>query len=120
MNITEWKRGKPWGRNLTPWHLHVGGLAPVAEAHRDAVALARGATLLDLVADDRAADGARDRRRVVAAAAAELMAEHAAGDAADHGARAAGSSRGTLDVDRHDARVIAIRGVAVSRRRSSR
>jgi hypothetical protein len=39
--------------------------------------------LLDLVADDGAADRPRDRGRGVAAAAADLVADHAAGDATD-------------------------------------
>src|SRR3954471_21601397 len=39
--------------------------------------------LLDLIPDDRAADRARDSRRRVAAAAAELMADDTAGDAAE-------------------------------------
>jgi hypothetical protein len=44
----------------------------IAHPHGDAVALALVATLLDLVAGDRATDGARGRRDVVATAAADL------------------------------------------------
>src|SRR6185369_8514081 len=58
------------------------GVAAVAHPHGDAVAFAFTATFFDLVAGDRAADGARGRRDVVAPAAANLVAEHAAHDAA--------------------------------------
>src|SRR5579859_3026020 len=100
--------------------LHVGRLASVAEAHRDPVALVRGAAFLDLVADHRAADGPGDGCGIVAPAAAELVPQHAAGDAAQDGAGAGAAARSALDVDRDDARVVAVDVIAVVRGRRAR
>src|SRR5437868_10507784 len=65
-----------------------GALAPIPEAHDDTIALVV-VPLLDLVAGHGPADRARGRGDVVAASAADLVAQHAADDAADDGARAA-------------------------------
>src|SRR5215467_5099978 len=54
------------------------------EPHRDPVARALDALLLDFVAHDRAADGAGDRRRGIAPAAADLVTDDAARDATKH------------------------------------
>src|SRR5260221_12172994 len=80
--------------------------APVAETHRNAHAILFGATLLHLVADHRAADRAGDRGRVVAAPAADLVAEDAADHASEHRAGAARAAALAHDVDGHHAAVL--------------
>src|SRR4051812_12934876 len=66
--------------------LHEGGLAAIAELDHDAIGFAAIAVALDLVAGARPTDGARRGSEVVAAAAAELVADHATHDAAHDGA----------------------------------
>src|SRR6185437_7786496 len=98
-------------------HVEAGRL-PVVEVARPAVLylhhdLVRDrlvAVLLDLVAGVGSARRARDGRHRVAAAAADLVAEHAAGDAADHGAGAARFPF-LLDLPQvHDAAALLARG----------
>src|SRR4029434_8949851 len=77
------------------------------ELHRDPVTRSLHLLLLDFVADDRAADGARDRRGVLAAPAADRVADDTTRDAADQGPDVDGLVVGaTIDFDGLDLAVI--------------
>src|SRR5688572_11648316 len=86
--------------------------AAVAELDGDAIGLV-AAALLDLVAHDGSADGAGCGRGGVASTAPDLVAEHAAHDAADHRAGAARAAALVHDVDGDHAAVVGIRDIAV-------
>src|SRR6185503_10710431 len=97
-----------------------GEAAAVVHAHGDLVA-GLGHLLLDGVARHRAADDAGDRRRLLAVALADLVADHATDDAAEHraaaGRRAGGLHRGdALD----GAAVVAAGGVGRRRGHDAR
>src|SRR6185312_16381863 len=83
-------------------------LAAVAVADGHAIGVVAAVALLDLVADHGAAHRAGHGRGGVAAPAADLVAEHAAGDAAQQRAAAGGAVRVLHDVDVHHARRVAV------------
>src|SRR5579862_6032606 len=87
-------------------HLVEGDRAAVVETDDDAVTIG-AVRALDLVADGRAAERTRDRGRGVAAAAAELMTDDAARDAADDRAEADRcAASAAIHVDRFDDAVL--------------
>src|SRR6185437_4830205 len=85
-------------------------LATIAIAHGDPVVVVAGVALLDVIADRRAAHRTGDGRRGVAATAADLVAEHAARDPAEHRAGAGRMMLALHDVDPHDLPAHAVLG----------
>lgn len=78
----------------------------VFHAHHYVVARARLGVAFDLMAGVRAARYARDSGHFAPAAAADLIAQHAASNAADHRAHAAGVTGDGLHIDRLHAAAI--------------
>src|SRR5450830_1281527 len=85
--------------------LHHGAVFAIVEAHADLVSLRLLPAAFHLVADHAAGDGARYSGGRASAARADGIAQQGAGDAADHGAGAAGLAATLHDLDGVDGAV---------------